>query len=379
MKKYVSLFCAMMMVGAIALPSEGAISFSSPKGRPPKTVAIHQYLDASNPELKKALEIHNLLNEMPDLADAIRTYQDLEKQKGVVSQQMDAMSACHAANLDNIFKEPKKVWGKMVDSYEGERQVVDKQKAKQKEGTQSASLKTNNQITREIMNKVSSNPSKWGETSKGASFASWKDQTPTFEKNMEQEYDMRLVMDSLDKGSFSVDKTTKEMQQDFAQRLSHVGVDAPDLDLSKKSQYLKIQKQLRDEKKKAIVEAQKYIALLEKQDAEHPELVKKRQDLLTQKRARMSDRAQQVLDQSDGIIQISQISPVVQQKLVVAALEKDKNALVYLTETNAMEVDQRIRERQAMDKIVKESQKQMETAYDQQLKNMPLITNCSVF
>lgn len=375
MKKYVSLFCAMMMVGAIALPSEGAISFSSPKGRPAKTVAIHQYLDASNPELKKALEIHNLLNEMPDLADAIRTYQDLEKQKGVVSQQMEAMSACHATSLDNIFKEPKKVWGKMVDSYEGERQVLDKQK----EGAQSANLKTNNQITREIMKKVSSNPSKWGETSKGASFASWTDQTPTFEKNMEQEYDMRLVMDSLNKGSFSVDKTTKEMQQDFAQRLAHVGVNAPDLDLSKKSQYLKIQKQLRDEKKKAIAEAQEYIALLEKQDSEHPELVKKRQDVLAQKRARMSDRAQQVLDQSEGIIQISQISPVVQQKLVVAALEKDKNALVYLTETNAMEVDQRIRERQAMDKIVKESQKQMETAYDQQLKDMPLITNCSVF
>ena len=104
-----------------------------------------------------------------------------------------------------------------------------------------------------------------------------------------------------------------------------------------------------------------------------------RQDRQAKKQAKLSEKAQQALEESDAIVQISQMSPVMQQKFVIAALEKDENALVYITETNAIDIDQMIRERQETNKIIAESHKQMETAYDKQVKNMPEITSCSHF
>ncbi len=384
MTKYGSLFCVMLMVGLVATSSQGALSFSSSKRLPPKTISLTHYLDASNQDLKKALEIHNLIHEMPDLVNVLKTSMDMTKQKEVLERQIEAMSTCHAKGLEGIFQEAGKVWGKMVDSYENKRQNEPKDQSKKNflksRNDRLQERQRNMEITQGIMKDVSADPKKWGSTVPGASFDSWNDHATTFSENMEQEYDMRLAMDSVTKGSFSVDKTVDDMQQDFAKRLAKVGVDAMDLDLSKKSHYLKIQKQLKEAKKDAIVEAKKYIDLLEKQDSEHPELEQKRLMALERKRARLSDAAQQALEQSDGIVQISQMSPVMQQKLIVAALEKDSNALVYLTETNAIEIDQRIREAQATEKIIRESQNQVDSVYDYQVKNvLPEMSKCSVF
>ena len=514
-QKYISLFCAMMLVGAVAMPVQGAISFSSSGKLQPKKYTVTRYLDASNPDLRKALDIHNLLNEMPDIQDMLHTSKDLSDQADIATKQMEAMSACHAQKLGDVFKDPKKAWGKMMDSYEQKRQGSGQNKSAQSGSTsvqknRLADDKQNMLISRDIMMDVYQNPSKWGQTKDGASFPLWQDQITVFEKkwndfydkmntafgadisgrpdvdektrqnaqkynevlkahkaylsslqskknmtyqdlppkaptplpswqnmvfvdpdtnqvypempsvwkdakarqdliksnpngelaqafkngnvntpsetassyhmsDLESEYHMRVAVDSLEKGSMSVKNSMNDMQQDFVKKLSEVGINVEDLNLANKGQYLKIQKQLRNEKKKAIAGAQQYIAQLEKQDAEHPELVQQRQNVQARKQARMSEKARKAISESNGIVQISQMSPVMQQKFVIAALEKDKDALVHLTETNAMDVDQKIRERQATNKIIAESQKQMETVYDKQLKNLPLMTNCSVF
>ena len=44
-----------------------------------------------------------------------------------------------------------------------------------------------------------------------------------------------------------------------------------------------------------------------------------------------------------------------------------------MTETNAIDVDQLMRERKATTKIIAESQKQMEDVYKKQLENLPLM------
>lgn len=515
-QKCLSLFCAMMMVGVIAIPSQAAISFSASKKLQPKKATITRYMNTSNPELKRAIKIHNLMNEMPDLVEAMKTEKDLANQKSVVSQAMEAMTGCHSEKLGDVFTDPKKTWGKMVDAYEKKRQVPEQEKSVQNSylnagKKQAEDNKKNMKISRDIMMDVYGNPSKWGQTKPGSSFPLWQDQVTLFEKQwndfynkmnaafgvplsgrpqvdektrqnaqqyetvlkahkaylsslqskknmaykdlppkapaplpqlsemlyvdpktnqvypempeiwkdettrqalvkanpnselarvfkggntstpsefapsapgsiLEDEYMMRLALDSVEKGYISVNGTTSNMQQQFAKKLADVGVDATGVNLSNKGQYLKIQKQLKAEKKKAVAAAQKYVDLLEKQDAEHPELVQNRQKLQAQKQARLSERAQAELEQSDdGIVQISQMSPVMQQKFVISALEKDENALVYLTETNAMDIDQMMRERQATNKVIAESQKQMETIYDQQLKSMPEMTSCSNF
>ena len=193
--------------------------------------------------------------------------------------------------------------------------------------------------------------------------------------SLEQEYNMRLALDSLEKGTSSFNDTTSDMQQDFKKRLSDAGIDVSELDFSVRSDYFKARKLLKTEKEKAIKEAEKHIQALEQQDAKHPELVQQRQKRQQLKLARMSQKAQEKLSDSEGIVQISQMSPAVQQKFVVEALKKDVDATVFLTETNAMDVDQLIRERKSTAKIIAESQKQMEDVYKKQLENLPLINS----
>ena len=180
------------------------------------------------------------------------------------------------------------------------------------------------------------------------------------------------MMDSLEKGTSSFNNTTRDMQQDFKNRLSELGIDTTDLKLDTRADYFKVRKTLKEEKDKAISEAEKYIVRLEKQDAEHPELVEKRRKKEEAKRSRMSEKAQEQLKKSDeGIVQISQMSPAIQQKFVIEALKKDADALVYLTETNAVDVDQLMRERKSTNKIIAESQKQMQDVYKRQLDILP--------
>ena len=126
-----------------------------------------------------------------------------------------------------------------------------------------------------------------------------------------------------------------------------------------------------------IQQAYDYVSLLEKQDLEHPELTATRQKRQHDQNARLSKEAQAAVKEVDqGIISIGQMSPVAQQKLVLAALEKDADGLTYLTETNAMNVDQMMRERHSSNKLIAESQKQVREAIKQQNSLMPRLKEC---
>ena len=156
----------MLMAGVIAMPSQAAISFSASKKMQPKKVAVNRYLNTSNPELKRAINIHNLMNEMPDLVDVIHTQKDLANQKSFVSQAMEAMTNCHSEKLGDVFKEPKKAWGKMMDRYEEKRQVSAQAGTVQNgyinsKKDQAADNQRNIKISRDIMVDVYQNPSKW--------------------------------------------------------------------------------------------------------------------------------------------------------------------------------------------------------------------------
>lgn len=507
-KRYCSLFCALMLIGVVSTPVYSAISFSTSPKVYQKTIKTVKYLDSSNPSLRRALNIHNMMNEISGILDVMTTGDDLDKQRDIFSEQKDALSSCYSKKLGGVFKEPKTAWNKMADTYEQKRLAVpEKEQDKDSLVPSVKSSKNTNRknmdISREVMMDVYQNPAKWGEVNKGASFPLWQDQSVVFEKqwndyydkmntafgapkegrpnvdektrqdvkkynqvlkahkeylaslqskkkmeyselppkapqplpawneimmveadgktvypempevwkdaktrkelikanpngelaqvfengdtntptasammanqsSLEQEFQMRLMMDSLEKGTSSFNNTTRDMQQDFKNRLSELGIDTTDLKLETRGDYFKVRKVLKEEKDKAISEAEKYIARLEKQDAEHPELVEKRRKKEQAKRSRMSEKAQEQLEKSDeGIVQISQMSPATQQKLVVDALKKDSDALVYLTETNAMDVDQLMRERKSTNKIIVESQKQMQDVYKRQVDMLP--------
>ena len=195
--------------------------------------------------------------------------------------------------------------------------------------------------------------------------------------DLETSYDVRLALDSLEKGSASIDGTLGEMRQKFLKKLQDLGIQTQDLTLASKGDYGQVRKLLKDKKKEMIQQAYDYVSLLEKQDLEHPELTATRQKRQHDQNARLSKEAQAAVKEVDqGIISIGQMSPVAQQKLVLAALEKDADGLTYLTETNAMNVDQMMRERHSSNKLIAESQKQVREAIKQQNSLMPRFKEC---
>lgn len=216
-----------------------------------------------------------------------------------------------------------------------------------------------------------------------AEFFNGKSLTPTAgalvnsKSDLESEYDMMLAVDALEKGTAGSMGAQAKMVEPFVQKLSELGIDTTNFDITNRGQYARVLKELKDKKKAAMEEAAKYINLLEEQDRTNPDLVAKRKQLNEQKRARMSAEAQSATTGMDGVIQISQMSPAAQQRLVLAALEKDSNASVHLTQTNAIEVDQLMREQRATNKIIAESYQQVNSALEQQREIIPQMPECS--
>ena len=209
-----------------------------------------------------------------------------------------------------------------------------------------------------------------------------KSMTPTIEArlaqktDLENEYEMALVVDAIDKGDLGTASTQQKMIQPFIKKLNELGIDTTDFNISNRGHYARVQKQLKELKKKAIEEAYKYIEELEKQDRENPDYVARRERLKSQKRARLSAEAQAAAAGISEALQISQMSPTVQQHLALMALEKDEGASVYLTQTNVLNVDQLMREQKSTDKIIAESYQQINSVMDKQRENIPLMTHC---
>lgn len=510
--KVCSLFCALIVLGIVSAPAYSAITFGAAKKTQPKMVQTSKYLDGANPALRRALNIHNLLNEMKGMKDVLHTGKDLKEQEDVFLEFQEIISECNSKKLEGVFKNPKETWAKMNDAYEKKRLSLGNEGDPIAKGTEERieSSKNYKSISRDIMLDVYENPEKWGKTKDGSSFPLWQDQAIVFEEEwnnfykemnkafgvplagrpdvdeavrqnpkkyddvlrahksylaslqqkknltydllppkaptplpdwkeivvfdsdanqphselpdvwkdsknrqilkknpkgelsqafsngnietptdlalvsyrstLEQEFELRMMQDAIQKSSFSYKETMEDIKKNFNDKLSKLSIAIGDSDLANTKGYFEIQKLLREEKAKAITDAEKYIEILEKQDAEHPELVQKRRQAQERKLKRLSEDAREIIEQTNApIVQISQMSPVTQQKIVVDALKKDKEALVHLTETNAMELDQLMRERQATDKIIAESQKQMKSAYANQIKNLPDIkeANCS--
>ena len=69
-------------------------------------------------------------------------------------------------------------------------------------------------------------------------------------------------------------------------------------------------------------------------------------------------------------------SPSAQQRLILAALEKDENASVHLTQTNAVNVDQLMREQKSTNRMIAESYQQMNSLIEQQREAIPQMADC---
>ena len=516
-KKTFFLVGSLMLAGVIAMPVQGALMLRGSESPKPQPVQAKTYLAENNEALKRALYIHNLMNEMPGLRDVAQTTSNLKKQHSVMKELLDGMDSCNSQQMGKVFKNPNKVWGKMMNTYEQRRQSSDESK---KQNASEALNKTLKQkyaesnaswmIGRDIMMDVYENPKNWGTVKEGESFPLWKDQATLFEKewnqfyeklnasygvplkgrpavdektrhnaqkydvvlaahkayvdkiskgkknkaaiasekpprapkalpqwkdivrvdpltgkaipempepwkkmaennfenyssdgemasfyngksltptsqasagtksNLEAEYEIVLAVDALDKGVLGTTQQQSQMMAPFIEKLAKVGIQMPEFDISNKAQYRNVQKQLKALKEQAMTEANQYIELLEKQEQEEPALAERREKVQAEKRARLSGEVQSATANLGNVIQMHQMSPVMQQKLVLTALGKDEYATVFLTETNAVNVDQLMREKKATDKIITESFQQVAASIEEQRENMPQMINCQL-
>lgn len=516
-QRTVSLVGSLMLAGLIAIPATAGITLRASKQATPESIQIVSYLSDINEPLKRALRIHNIMNDMPSLRDMAQTAENLKKQNDLLKQMQENISACNVKRLGKVFKDPQKVWGKMMSTYEEQRQESRKKINDRKADKLTISLQQRQAdanmgwtISRKIMMDVYENPEKWGDVNKGESFPLWKDQITLFEKqwnqfyenlnaaygvplkgrpaideetrhnakkydavlaahkayvdqisegrrptnpeavkgkppkapkalpkwqdivhvdpltgraspempepwkqmsdnkfknyapdgemgqffegksltsksdagvgyksDLEQEYEMGLAIDSMEKGAVGTSDTQQKMVQPFVKKLEDLGIDTKDFDIGNRGQYVRVQKELKDLKKAAIKEAYEYVEKLEEQDKKNPNYAARRAQARAQKQARLSAEAQAATAGMENVIQISQMSPTVQQRLILSALEKDESASVYLTQTNAINVDQLMREQKSTDKIIAESYQQINSVMEKQREAIPQMAECT--
>ena len=158
------------------------------------------------------------------------------------------------------------------------------------------------------------------------------------------------------------DQTFQKSQQNFVKRLAAMGLDFPDFDAGRSGSVNKVRKALKELRDQRLIEAKEYIVKLDEQDAAHPRAAAKRA-ARTQNKAKVYEEAHQqfpeIFAETDAI---DQQTPQQRQQALIVAMEKDANGSVYLTETNALEVEQRIVEEKAnaaMLKTFKEQADQM--------------------
>ena len=518
-QKTFSLVGALMLAGVIASPVRAGIILKTNKPLAPQSIDIVSYLPDTNEALEEALQIHNLMSEMPSLRDTARTVSDLKDQEKQIKQMLKQLNSCNVKKFGKVFQDPQKVWDKAVKTYEERRQKkqnklndpkIDKLTLSLQERLEEQSMGWT--ISRDILVDIYKNPENWGAVTKDGAFPLWQDQISLFEKkwnqfyeelnasygvplkgrpavdeetrhntkkyeevlaahkayvaqiskekgknnakiatqnpprapkalprwqdiarvdpvtgkvvpempepwkemssdkfkkysgngematffeeksltpsqiakiqsksDLEQEYEFELAVDALENGVKIGLNSQKEMVKPFLERLAEVGITVKeDFDISNRSQYMEVQKQLQELKKKAMDKAYKYVERLEKQDRTHPDYVAKRRQLMVQRQARLSPEAQQASDSILEVIQMNQMTPVVQQKLTLSALEKDEKGTVYLTETNAINVDQLMREKKSTNKIIKESYQQVGSVLEKQGEFIPKLEKCDL-
>ncbi len=136
-KKTLSLSIYLMLVGLVSFPSVAGITLRASRPPQAQSIQVTAYLTDENEPLEKALEIHNLMNEMPGLRDTAQTSANLKKQGELFKQMQESITSCNVKKLGKVFKNPQKVWSKMMTTYEQRRQASQKDIEKQDKLTMS--------------------------------------------------------------------------------------------------------------------------------------------------------------------------------------------------------------------------------------------------
>ncbi|MBQ4471922.1 MAG: hypothetical protein II942_01575 [Alphaproteobacteria bacterium] len=352
--KHILLAC---VCGFVLVSSPvGAVRHGAPPVIKIEVKARRQLLATRNEALEKALAVHNLMNQMPELEKTAETVRVLRKTTGKMEKYMKALNQCGEKRFSGRFKNAGEMLKKVREAYKTRTADLKSDKKAHPDSIvplsiseQNAKLAEKRDIENDLMKDVFKNARTWG----GDVVDRSSDEAPeALARN--SDYNLLEEMNMAEKGlthaqigQTQADEQFMKMQQMFVSKLAEFDVQEPELDFIRGTKVTAVHKKLKTLKQQYLDEAKAYISQLDAQDAANPDLVERRAARSQNKQAVFGEIQEQFPDVFPDIAVADQMTPQARQQIIVTALEKDADGEVYMTETNASEVDRRMAEKRA--------------------------------
>lgn len=306
-----------------------------------------KFLSPHNVALDKALDVHNLMTELPKLKVVAAQQVKVRAASHLMKKFHEALMKCNEQRFSR-FQNAKEVLAKVRDAYGKRTQQLEANNA-DNTGIMPSSIMNysklylkKKQIEQELVSEALSDGKKWG----GKSIDQQQRPLP---ENLSQDIqgtgfeELILAEQGLNNAQVaSADYATVllKMQQDFVKKLADVGVSMPDFDISKPQDIHHVQEELKKLKDQYLAEAESYIVKLDAQDVAHPDAVARRESRSQNKRVVLKQVQDMFPDEFASMSHFDQRTPQDRQRMLITAMKKDAAGSVFLTETNALEIDQ---------------------------------------
>ena len=331
---------------------------------------LTKFLPSYNEALEKALAVHNLMTELPGLQMAAEQQDKLEKESDKMQKYFDNLLKCNEQRFGR-FKNGKEILKKVREAYHDRTKKLKEEEGAQAKGSilpLSIAEKNNladrkKDIEEELMVDALTNTRKWGgKVANKRQVVDPEDMKEKLKGTGLEELDMaEMGVHNMNIARSDMQNTFQQMQQEFIKQMASVGVNYPDFDAARPGDVRKVQKTLKDLKTQYLEEAKEYVAKLDAQDAAHPRAVARRNARTQNQKAVFSKVEEQFPEAYAEMEKIRVSTPQQQQQSLIVAMEKDVNGLVYLSETNALEIDQRIAEAKADEAMLENLQEQADS------------------
>ena len=369
MKKILLLsICSILLVST----SSYALKFGAAPHIKIPTRELVQFLPTRNEELEKALQVHNLMTELPALQTMAEQQVKLKSNLKDMQKFFDNLMKCNENRLGR-FKNSAEMLKKVRQAYRDRTQNLDSESAYEEDSIVPRSLADRNavltrkkEIETELMRDVLENGQKWGgeSVSKKNPAVSEDMLTSMTGTGLEELAVAEEGTNNARIAEMDFDQTFNQMQQSFIQKLAAAGLEFPDFNAARGGEVRKVQKALQELKQQHLEAAKEYITKLDEQDLAHPKAVARR-TARSQNKQKVLKRVQAEFPEAFAEMQqFDQQTPQQRQRMLVAAMEKDAKGTVYLTETNASEIDQRMAEMKANKDMLNSLQDQMQQMMD---------------
>ena len=341
------------------------------------TRRLVKFLSPHNEALDKALRVHNLMTEIPGLQVLAVQQTRIRDVSKAVKNYHAALMKCNEKRFGR-FSNSQEVLAKVRAAY-GERtkqlEVADTSPRGVLAHSSANSSKLYLQkkaIEQELVTEALTDNKKWGGKSVDQQPRPLPENLTTDIKTIGLE-ELALAEQGLNNVNVAVsdyDAAFVRAQQDFVRKLEFVGLSFPDFNAARNQDIRQVKEALRDLKNQYLADAEAYIVKLDEQDAAYPEAVARREARSRNKKVVLKQVQELFPDEFAEMNHFDQRTPQDRQRVMITAMQKDKEGTVFLTETNALEIDQLIAERKSTENLIDTFQaksvdviKEMQTQY----------------